>query len=287
MHWLVGIDPWNLSAGAVAWARFMAKRAPRERFVGAHVIAFDLSELFARVDPKAKAGDIPPYVERLLDPLRDDPTFTEVGMVVSSSAEDGLQAAARERDCGGFIIGRRNPAQGKAVVRLGGVARRLLRALPNPVFVVPPDETQFSDGPVLVATSLTSDSDGATRFGAAMARMLGLDLLVTTVAVSPALSLYMPGEDWTPVVEQNVRKAHHELDQWATQYDLGEARRSVVEGAVGPRLREVAQTAGASMIVVGSRRLSAIDRIFASSIGTELAASATMPVAVVPPEWTG
>jgi nucleotide-binding universal stress UspA family protein len=287
MHWMVGIDPWNLSAGAVAWARFVAKRAPRERFVGAHVLAFDLSELFAKVDPKAKAGDVPPYVERLLDPLRDDPTFSEVGIVVSSTAEDGLQAAAADRGCEALVIGRRKPTEGKAVVRLGGVARKLLRALPNPVVVVPPDESEFSDGPVLVATSLTHASEGATRFGAAMARLLGLDLLVTTVAVPPAIALYMPGEDWSPVVEENVRTAQRKLGDWTTQYDLGEARRSVVEGAVAPRLREVAQTAGASMLVVGSRRLSTIDRIFASSVGSELAASAPMPVAVVPPEWNG
>ena len=286
MQWMVGIDPWDLSTGAVAFARWLSKRAATERFVAGHVIAFDMSELFAKVDPSSKVGEIPPYVDRLLDPLRADRVFAEVGMIIAASAEDGLQMAANERGCDGFVIGRRNPKEGKHLVRLGGVARRLLRALPGPVVVVPPDETEFSDGPVLVATDLGPASEGALRFGVAMARMFGLDLLVTTVAIPPALSLYMPGEDWTPVLEANVRMRQKELEAWIAKHELGPIRHSVIEGAVGPRLRDVAHTAGASMIVAGSRRLSTADRIFVSSVGSELAASAPIPVAVVPPEWS-
>ena len=39
------------------------------------------------------------------------------------------------------------------------------------------------------------------------------------------------------------------------------------------------------MIVVGSRGLSTFDRLMLSSVGAELAATATIPVAVVPPRW--
>ncbi len=286
MKWMVGIDPWDLSNGAVAFARWIATKASNERFVGGHVIAFDLSELFAKVDPNNKAGDIPPYVDRLLDPLRADPTFSEVGMIVAPSAEEGLQMAATHRGCDAFILGRRNPTDGKHIIRLGGVARKILRALPGPVVIVPPDQTTFTDGPVLVGTDLGPASEGALKFGVAMAQRLGLDLLVTSVAAAPALSLYMPGEDWTPVMEQNVRRQQDELAAWIARHELGDVRRSVVEGVVGPRLRDVAHTAGASMIVVGSRRLSTADRIFVSSVGSELAASSPLPVAVVPPEWS-
>jgi nucleotide-binding universal stress UspA family protein len=287
MKWMVGIDPWSLSRGATAFARFVAERSERDQLVAGHVVAFHLNELFAKVDPPANAGELPPYVHRLLDPLREDPKFADVAMIVAPSAEQGLQSAAAERNCDAIIVGRRKPSDGNAVVRLGSVARRLLRALPTPVVVVPPDEETFSDGPVLVATNLDDASEGAARFGAAMARRLGVDLLVTTVAVAPALSLYMPGEDWTPVLEENVRRANRELDAWMGKQDLRGARHSVVEGAVGPRLLEVARTAGASMIVAGSRRLTTLDRMFTSSIGTELAASASVPVAVVPPDWNG
>ena len=50
----------------------------------------------------------------------------------------------------------------------------------------------------------------------------------------------------------------------------------------GPELLAVANEERASMIVCGSRRLSLAERIFSSSVGTELAAAAPIPVAIIP-----
>ena len=165
MRWMVGVDPRDLSAGAVAFARWVAKRATQDRLVAAHVLELELQELFARVNPEDAADGIPDYVDRLLDPLRQDPSFVEVGTISASTAEDGLQAAADERGCGALVIGRRKPMKERALVRLGRVARRLLRTLPIPVVVVPPDaqEAPFSTGPILIATALTRTSEGAAR----------------------------------------------------------------------------------------------------------------------------
>ena len=61
-----------------------------------------------------------------------------------------------------------------------------------------------------------------------------------------------------------------------------EGRSSVVSGAPASKLIEVAKVSGACMIVVGSRGLKAVERMFISSVGSEIASSAPVPVAVVP-----
>ena len=288
MRWMVGVDPRDLSAGAVALAQWMAKRATQDQFVGAHVLELELQELFARVNPNDASDGVPDYVDGLLDPLREDGSFVEVGTITATTAEDGLEAAAKERGCKALIIGRRKPTKGRALVRLGRVARRLLRTLQFPIIVVPPDAggAEFSDGPVLIATALTKASEGAARFGKLLAERLNLDTLTTTVATgAEALTLYMPGELWAPAAESLTKDTHDRLQTWVAEHGLGSGRHSVVEGSVGPALLQVAETAGASMIVVGSRGLGTFDRMFVSSVGTELAAAAPIPVCVVPPTW--
>ncbi len=288
MRWLVGIDLRNLGAGAVEYARWLHARDTSEHFVGAHVVDFELRELFARVHPAPPDETVPPYVDELLDPLRNDPAFVEVGSIAATAAEDGLTEAARVHRCDALLIGRRKPMHEGAVFRLGRVARRLLRQLPRPVVVVPPDAkaADFSDGPILIASQLGGSSDGAARFGLQLAQSLQLDTLVTAVASVPdELSLFTGHDHWRQVVSESVNGTRERLSDWVKTHGLADARTSVVEGHVGPALLEVAQVSGAAMIVVGSRGLTTFDRLMLSSVGTELAASAPIPVAVVPPRW--
>jgi nucleotide-binding universal stress UspA family protein len=288
MRWLVGVDLRNLASGAVALADWMSHRAPTERFVGAHVVDFEANELFASIQPRNLEG-VPEYVDELLAPLRADGAFVEVGSIHASAAEDGLVAAASDRGCDAMIIGRRKPAHGRAIVRLGRVARHLLRTLPRPIVVVPPDATaaSFSDGPVLIATDLTATAGGAARFGATIAAAFDLDRLVTTVAtVSDDVSPFVPVSRWSAIIETATGQARTRLASWVDEHGLSGARTSVVQGPVGAELLGVAKVSGASMIVVGSRGLGTFDRVFLSSVGTELAASAPIPVVVVPADWT-
>ena len=288
MRWLVGIDLKNSGAGAVEFARWLRARAPTDTFTGAHVIDFDVRDLFARVQDGAVDDGAPPYVDELLAPLRADPTFAEVGSITASSAEDGLVHVAQSKGDDVILIGRRKPVNEGAVFRLGRVARRLLRTLPAPVVVVPPDarRADFLDGPVLLATDMGENSDGAARFAVTVAEGLQMDTLVTSVASVPdELSLLTVHERWRAVVDETFESTRTRLAQWVQAHKLADARTSVVEGHIGPALLEVAKVASASMIVVGSRGLSTFDRIMLSSVGTELAASAPIPVAVVPPEW--
>lgn len=64
------------------------------------------------------------------------------------------------------------------MIRLGRVARRILRRLGAPVLVVPPDlrAEQIGGGPVTALTSVSADSARACRFAADLAARLGRPL---------------------------------------------------------------------------------------------------------------
>ena len=285
MRWMVGIDIRHTSAGAVALARAMRKQSDEQTMIGVHVIEDHARAIVAEFDPEA-AKDLPARVEKLLEPLADDEAFADIGTIPATAAEDGLVGAAKERACDGYIIGRRGPSHGRALVRLGRVARRMLRTLDRPVIVVPPDwqpDTTL-DGPILLLTALGAASSGAARLTKGLSLSLGTDVLVSTAVEEPTeLDLYLPRA--SERAEADVRDTARDLEHWIARHDLADARHSVVSGPVSARMLEVAKVAGASMIVVGSRGLTTAERIFVSSLGSHLAAVAPLPVAVVPPSW--
>lgn len=288
MRWMVGVDVRDLSKGAVQWARWIAQRAPAEKFIGAHVVEYVPTGFTGGMDPQMQADAIREMADQALAPLRDDATFLEIGAIEASVAEDGLEKAALDKACDAFILGRRKPTTEDTVVRLGRVARRMLRHLHRAVAIVPPDLDQpsISDGPVLLATDFGPASRGAVRMAKHLADDLGLDLLVTHVAaVATELAVLLPARKWDEHLSAVERSAQEHMSAWLAEHGLADARHSIVTGSPTAKLLEVSQIAGASMIVVGSRKLQTLDRIFTSSIGTELAAAAKMPVVVVPPEW--
>ena len=61
--------------------------------------------------------------------------------------------------------------------------------------------------------------------------------------------------------------------------------RLICEGMVADELKSLARLEDAVMVVAGSRKLEALERLFVASVGSELAASASCPVALVPPDY--
>ena len=55
-------------------------------------------------------------------------------------------------------------------------------------------------------------------------------------------------------------------------------------GDPAKRLLELAQAQDAALLVTGSRMLGPVERLFLSSVSSEVAAAASCPVAVVPGE---
>lgn len=277
----------NLSAGAISLARWMKGRGSAESFYGVHVVEYFAAELLAEIDPRTQTEDLEALGGEALAPLHDDVTFAEVGLMSASAAEDGITAAAGTWSCDALIIGRRKHRDAVSLVRLGRVARRLLRTLPFPVVVVPPDlrEQDIRGGPILLATDLESSSTGAAHFARALAPAVNLDMLVTHVSPVSGSNVLVPQEQWSMVIARALRESREALAQWVKEHDLGSARTSVVHGSVGHELDEVARVSGASMLVMGSRGISTLNRLFLPSNASELAASAKIPVAVIPDNW--
>jgi nucleotide-binding universal stress UspA family protein len=75
------------------------------------------------------------------------------------------------------------------------------------------------------------------------------------------------------------------LERWATQHGITGLRGVISEGMVAEELTSLVKAEDALMLVAGSRKLNALERLFITSVGTELAASASCPIAVVPPDY--
>lgn len=285
MRWLVGVDLRKTSGGAVALARAIASRVPEARFFGAHVIE-DHVLAAATEFGLAAAERVPEYVDSLLAPLREDSTFEAVGAIAASAAEDGLRVAAARHDCDTLVIGRVAPGSDGGLFRLGRVARRLVRELPRQIVVVPPDfgGEGWGRGPVVLAVDPKTDCPRAATQASALAVALDVDLLITHVVPSAdELVRYMPSEAWEDRTEKREQTSLDQLGAWAAARGLSDARRSIVTGSVVPSLLRVAETSGASMLVIGSRKLGLTARMFSSSTGTGVAAYSKVPVMIAPP----
>jgi nucleotide-binding universal stress UspA family protein len=188
-----------------------------------------------------------------------------------------------------LIIGRQARRGQASLVRLGKVARRLLRHLPMPIAVVPPDlrAGDLPDGPVLVAVDVTDESLQALSFARGLAsavqRSVRLVHVLPTVAdvgleyLSPARSAELRHE--------YGERARQAFAQFVEAHDLGGLPVSLLPGPVIEAVLEVAAAERACTIVCGSRTLGLAARVLSASIGSELAATATVPVVVVPPDW--
>jgi len=202
----------------------------------------------------------------------------DVAKALSSAAEE-LQA--------GLILGRAAPRENNRLVRLGAVARRTLRALPGPVVIVPPDWTAeiAGVGPIVVAVDASPSSLAALDFAERLATSMGRPMLAVQAVqgLSGLGTAFMTSAD---LVES--RAAHQQRDVEALQAFFAEHGRAALDirAEVGPTLStllEVADDVHAAAIVCGSRRLTFAERLFSASVGSDLAAFAEIPVAVVPP----
>jgi nucleotide-binding universal stress UspA family protein len=216
---------------------------------------------------------------------------TEVHLVRGRSAEESLDAARVYHHAEGLIVGRQAPREGLHLFRLGKVARRLLRRLDGPVLVVPPDweaEAASTDGPIMCATNLGDGSAPAAHFAAELAHWLERPLvLVHTVPVAEDYGAnYIPLESREKIAAECQAEGERELAAWIGDQGIDGATAVVRQGHTTEQLLVAAREHKASIFVTGSRRLSTMERLLLTSVGSELAATAPCPVAVVPPPRT-
>lgn len=287
MKWIIGLDLRPRCCGALHFATWLTKTVPKaeERFIAIHVLEPEHLRAALRVqhmdEVLAAARDAG---HRLLEREAPGHRVQELEVVEARSADEGLVEALARHDADAVIVGRIAGRTESALFRLGRVARRLLRRLPAPVVVVPPDvETAgLGNGPIVALTSLDESSVEACRFAARLSELTGRRLVLLHVA--PYLELpFLQGSSVDEIAREQRRAAELALAAWVEREGLRADERLVEQGDVLDRADAVAAERGAPLLVIGTSRRVALDRLATPSMARELAATAAMPVAVVPP----
>lgn len=292
MKWTIGIDLRPSGRGALAFARWLQDAAPAEnlRFDAVHVLEESfllqqlrhthLADLEARLMTRSReelehASLLDTVQPRLLEGVR---------------AETSLVSQVEEGQADALLVGRRLGSQEEGLVRLGRVARRLLRVLPAPTVVVPGDLRirDFGPGPVLLATDLSEHSAGAARFAKRIAGLMGRAIVVAHVVPQfDSGAMFVPSATIEQLYQQVGLEQGQKLEQWIQVHGLEGSATAIASGDVVSRLMGITAQEGAPLVVCGSRRLSTTERIFNGSVGSTLAAFGESPVAVVPSDFMG
>jgi nucleotide-binding universal stress UspA family protein len=213
---------------------------------------------------------------------------TRVELVEDDEVERGLGECAERQGLDALIVGRRAKRDEDPIVRLGEVTRRLLRRLPVPLVVVPPDfgegeDPGFGEGPVIVGVDLSEHCTAAVVFAKFLADRLGRELILAhgTQAFHWGVS-YIPAATMERLQKQASDAAGNQLREWAAPLGVSGARQFVFMGDPAKNLLELAVAEEAAIIVTGSRQLGPVERLFLASVSTEVAAAASCPVAVIP-----
>lgn len=281
MQWITGIDLRARSNGALEMSGWLRDREP----ASARLVALHVVEQHARSSVRDDVLDelvasAEAALARTTAALAGGSPFATTRIVVADAAEDALAEAAASDDV--LVIGRVAPREGRSPVRLGRVARRLLRRLPVPVLVVPPDlvRSTIGSGPIVVATDLEPHSLGAGRLARRLAGELGRPLVVAHVGLEARGDVvFRPGAGMPLAWPRNTVA---DVEAWIRAHELGPATAQLVEGDPVERLLALARDHDAPFVICGSRRLSTVERIYSSSVGVELARDADRGVLLVP-----
>ena len=277
-----GLDLTYKSHGALVFGEWLRAMLGPDEVEAVHVIA--TREEPAARDQRLQRAQI--LVHERLGASGHAQTFARIQVKATAAIIDGLSEV--EGFARALVLGRRTRSGERALVHLGPVVRKLLRALPLPMIVVPPELGPTAlGGPVLLATDLTTHSDAAARFAAQFARESGRELVVVHIAaVHHNEYVDETDPDWQTSAEPFRRAAADDLDRWTASHGLAAARPIALCGAPVERLLELIDQEHPSLLVLGSRRLTATERLYTTSTASTVAAYAPCPVAVVPPDAT-
>lgn len=288
MKWIVGLDLHPSGVGALRFARWLAETSSAiDQMVGIHVLEESYLQGVLRyhhLDEVLEGAE-----QAACDVIAGVDASQHFGpphILQGTHAESSIDAAHTYHAADGVIIGRQAKRDGREIVRLGRVARRVLRTLCGPTLVIPPDyDPDVSDGPIIASCSMRGDGEEAVCFARDMARRMKRDLVLVHVVPTPDdyAAHYLPEASLERVHADNQRAAETALHRWAQEHDCDPCEQVVAQGGIVEELVELARDRKACMLVSGSRRLSTFERILLTSIASELAAVGPCPVAVVPP----
>jgi nucleotide-binding universal stress UspA family protein len=288
--WGVGVELAEDHLGPSRFAATLTQNGPDDLTIGIHVIP-NLRPLRPTLSDEEIEETRKRAVINVTDVLAReglDGDRVRVELSENDEIERGLIEAATRLDVDALILGRRARRNEEPVVRLGEVARRVLRRLPVPVIVVPPDygnrdDPGLGEGPVILATDLSEHSAAAAQFARELVVRLDRELLLAhcTQAYHWAVS-YVSAATLDGLQAQSRASASASLQRWAQAHGLENVRQHVCTGDPVKQVLQLAYTEDAAMLVAGSRMLGPVERLFAASVSSELAAAAACPVAVVP-----
>jgi len=287
--WIVGLDLRPSSHGAVRFASWFARAGtPSDdlELLALHVIERrQLAPIFRLQSPDEVERRAREALTRELEDATVRSVFDREALGLGEHAHEVLTEHAMREHAEVIVVGRQVQADSRAVIRLGTNARRLLRSLPTTVVVVPPEYAKipFGAGPILVATDLADDSLEACRFAQRAALRHGRTVIAIHVIppIDPFLHSYIPEASVAELVEQAHGHGVVALRGWLAAHDLADLEPRVVQGATVEALAECVRETDSPLLVVGSRRLPGIARVFVGSTSAAVAAELPLPVAVV------
>jgi nucleotide-binding universal stress UspA family protein len=287
MRWVVGIDLRAHGNGAINFANWLHAHDQSGAMIidGIHVIESALFELPAVASQVEVLADARKATLAALHARHAEAAFSSVDALEADDTIDTLAAAGRLAVTTGIIIGRRAAEVEHAWIRLGKVARRLLRQLDAPIFVVPPDLElhNIGAGPIICAVTLDDHGVAVAQFGERLGKTLGRDTRLVHVIDSgdPVGVAYLPPGAWDDLHRRQAEVGQAALQAWRDASGLT-ASTLLAQGQTVPQLLTAARVLNACMILCGSRRLGLAARAWTSSIGSTLAAAAHLPVGVLP-----
>lgn len=293
MKWIVGVDLRHRSDGAIkfaAWLREQSAAVEPCGLVGVHVVESKQMAALRGFDPRTAVLSRLAEESRLVirnTGISED--FDTVDVIEGRRAAKSLESACVYHHGDGLVVGRKAGSAEHSIVRLGSVARHLLRSLTVPTFIVAPDFVvveEVSKGPIVVAVTPTDASLSACIFARALAERLGRELIFVRVVTVPEdyAHIYWSSDALDQFRTEFVERARVQQQAWLAEHGFADPRLELRYGGPVVELVAAAGLHDAPLIVCGSRLLGTFERMLTSSTSSDLAAHATCPVAIVPPD---
>jgi len=284
MDWILGLALRPNGEGAIQLACWLAGLGRGHAFFPLHVLEDEHLRMVLRHHHLDEVTEGARRAARAaLEPLAARGAQAEPHLAQAPDAAGALAEACRTRAADGIVIGRAGRREGGGLVRLGRVARGLLRSLPAPVIVAPPDLSlaDVGDGPVVALVKLAPGSPvlDAAR---ALATATGRALLAVHVVADEEEGPYLPLATREHAAREELADAEARLATWAAEHGLAAGQAVAVPGRTVERAIGVAVERRAPLLVVGGRRTSPAGALLGAGLGRELAAISPLPVAVIP-----